>query len=48
MNIKNLYNNFQYKVIDVEVLYIFNDDIFFLVLNLNQRNCQENGNFNIE
>lgn len=48
MNIKNLYNNFQYKVIDIEVLYIFNDDIFFLVLNLNQRNFQENGNFNIE
>lgn len=35
MNTKNLYNNSQHKVIDIEVLHIFNDDIFFSALNLN-------------
>lgn len=29
MNTKNLYNNSQHKVIDIEVLHIFNDDIYF-------------------
>lgn len=31
MNTKNLYNNSQHKVIDIEVSHIFNDDIFFFI-----------------